>query len=193
MDRVGGTKVKREDRDMEEEGACGWSEDIAREFTGATREARHRLRESAAKMARDAGLSPAATFRSVSPRNVAIPEEGSSQHSVATPTVKTPKYSGKAAWEAFLAQFELLSHAGRWSTETKALQLALCLTDDALSCLLLLSPEDRRSYQALVGALQRRFGQCLQPELLRNELNNRCRKPGESRRRVPLLRAERDS
>lgn len=47
--------------------------------------------------------------------------------------------------------------------DTRALQLALCLTDDALSCLLLLSPEERRDYGALVGALQRRFGQCLQP------------------------------
>jgi len=102
MDRVGGTKVKREGGDMEEEGACGWSEDIAREFTGATREARYRLRESAAKMARDAGMSPSATFCAVSPRNVAITGEGCGQHSVAMPT---PKYSGKSAWEAFLAQF----------------------------------------------------------------------------------------
>lgn len=63
--------------------------------------------------------------------------------------------------------------------DNKALQLALCLTDDALSCLLLLSPRDRQDYGALVGALQRRFGQCVQPELLRNELNNRGRKTGE--------------
>ena len=33
-----------------------------------------------------------------------------------------------------------------------------------------------------MGALQRRFGQCVKPELLRNELGNRCRKPGESLR-----------
>lgn len=39
--------------------------------------------------------------------------------------------------------------------EEKNLQLALCLTGDALSSLLLLSPEDRSDNDALVGALKR--------------------------------------
>lgn len=55
----------------------------------------------------------------------------------------------------------------------------MCLTDDALKCLLLISPEDRHEYGALVAALQRRFGQCVQPGLLKNELSNRYRLPGE--------------
>lgn len=93
--------------------------------------------------------------------------------------IKTPKYSGKADWEAFHAQFELLSRAAGWSEDNKALQLALCLTDEALACLLLLSPEERSDYWALVGALQRRFGHCEQPGLLRSELCSRRRQPGE--------------
>ncbi|KAJ8362027.1 hypothetical protein AAFF_G00401760 [Aldrovandia affinis] len=68
------------------------------------------------------------------------------------------------------------------ATDDKALQLAMCLTDDALPCLLLLSPEDRNRYETLVGALQRRFGQCLESGVLRNELGNRSRMPGESLR-----------
>ncbi|KAJ8401943.1 hypothetical protein AAFF_G00375240 [Aldrovandia affinis] len=56
------------------------------------------------------------------------------------------------------------------------------MRDDALPCLLLLSPEDRNRYEALVGALQRRFGQCLESGVLRNELSNRSRMPGESLR-----------
>lgn len=64
---------------------------------------------------------------------------------------------------------------GRVSSE---LQLALCFTDDALSCLLLLSPDKRRDSGALVGALQRQFGQCQQPGLLRNELSNQGRREG---------------
>lgn len=59
------------------------------------------------------------------------------------PLVKTPRYDGKADWEAFHAQFELQARASRWSTEVKALKLAMCLTGDALSSLLLLSPEQR--------------------------------------------------
>ena len=75
-------------------------------------------------------------------------------------------------------QFELLAHAQGWLTVAKALQLAWCLTDDALFCLLLLSPEGWQSYGALVASLQRWFGQCVQPGLLCNELSNRCRNPG---------------
>ena len=63
--------------------------------------------------------------------------------------------------------------------EERALQLALCLTDDALACLILISPEDRHDYGALVGALRRRCGQCVQPGLLRSELSNRRRQLGE--------------
>lgn len=92
--------------------------------------------------------------------------------------IKTPKYSGRSDWEAFHAQFELLAHAYAWSEEQKALQLALCLTDDALSCLMLLDTSERADYGALVGALRRRFGQCFRSELLRSELHSRQRVPG---------------
>ena len=64
----------------------------------------------------------------------------------------------------------------------KALQLALCLEGDALSCLLLLDADQRRCYDALVGALKRRFGTWSQPALVKNELRGKCRKPGESLR-----------
>lgn len=94
---------------------------------------------------------------------------------VCQPHVKTLKFSGKADWEAFHAQFELLAQAVAWPDTTKALQLALCLTDDALTCLLLLSPVERCDYGALVGALQRRFGQCAQTGVLRTELTSRQR------------------
>ena len=97
-------------------------------------------------------------------------------------SVKTPKYTGCSDWEAFHAQFELLADARRWTAEDKALQLALCLEGDALSCLLLLDPVQRRCYDALVGALKRRFGTWSQPALVKNELRGRCRKPGESLR-----------
>ena len=85
-------------------------------------------------------------------------------------TMKTPRYDAKADWEAFHAKYELLAQAGRWSTEEKALQLAMCLTGDALSSLLLLSPEDRSDYEALVGALKRRFSLCSAASLLCSEL-----------------------
>ena len=53
-----------------------------------------------------------------------------------------------------------MADAAGWSVKVKALQLAMYLADDALSCLLLLSPEDRGDYVPLLGALRRRFGLC---------------------------------
>lgn len=56
-----------------------------------------------------------------------------------------------------------MARAAGWSKDGKALQLALCFIDEALTCLLLLSPAERDDYGALVGALQRCFRQCNQP------------------------------
>ena len=107
------------------------------------------------------------------------------QHREALPSsMKTPRYDGKANWEAFQAQFELLAKAGRWSAEEKALQLAMCLTGDALTSLLLLNPDDRSDHDALVGALKRRFGLCSAASLLRSELCSRKRRPGEPLREL---------
>lgn len=156
-----------------------------------------RVREIASRMATEAGLGQRHFSAPLSRQNAAqhperltSPREGDAAvnrhggaHVPAPPVpIKTPKYSGKADWEAFYAQFELLAHAGGWSVETKALQLAMCLVDDALACLLLLSPEERLDYTSLVGALRRRFGQCLEPGLIRSELSNRRRRPGEELR-----------
>lgn len=53
--------------------------------------------------------------------------------------IKTLMFIGKTAWEVFIAQIELLVSAASWSDKHKALQLALCLSDDAAAYLLLLS------------------------------------------------------
>lgn len=102
----------------------------------------------------------------------------------AAASVKTPRYSGGSNWEAFHAQFKLLADAKGWAVGDKALQLALCLEGDALSCLLLLDSEQRRCYDAPVGALKRRFGTWSQPALVKNELRGRYRRPGKSLREL---------
>ena len=144
-------KVKEEEVERET-GAFGWTEDAYEEFRRASREG---LREAAWKLAADAGLSslPARPEREPAARDVnrhggAHVPVATSHVPVSAVSVKTPKYSGRSDWEAFHAQFELLADAGGWTVEAKALQLALCLTDDALSCLLLLSPGERRDYGA---------------------------------------------
>lgn len=89
--------------------------------------------------------------------------------------VKMPKYSGRVDWDAFHSQFELLEKAAGWAEDTKA----LCLTVEALTCLLLPSPAERDKYGALVGAMKQCFGQCNQPGILRVKLASRQRLNGE--------------
>ncbi|KAJ8356934.1 hypothetical protein SKAU_G00197280 [Synaphobranchus kaupii] len=196
-----GARIKPEETDDEYgEGAYGCPADRAEELR-ITADLRARVRDTARRLAAEAGLGAqsghrvSGSKRTTSPRperaplhdgvasSRAVNKHGCAHVGVSPVPVKMPKYSGKADWEAFHAQFELLACAAGWSDENKALQLALCLTDDALACLLLLSPEERSEYGALVGALRRRFGQCTQPGLLRSELGSRRRQPGE------LLRA----
>ncbi|KAJ8358108.1 hypothetical protein AAFF_G00032830 [Aldrovandia affinis] len=183
-----GAKIKEERvHSGEAGGAHGGSEDSAGELRRTPGEMRGNRIEFEAGLAAQGGFSQSAVS-AVSP-----PENGGRQstrevnnngapYCPSSARVKTPKFSGKSDWEAFHAQFELLARAEGWSTDDKALQLAMCLTDDALPCLLLLSPEDRNRYETLVGALQRRFGQCLESGVLCNELSNCSRMPGESLR-----------
>ena len=192
----GNPKVKVEvGDDYGQGGACEWTSGALSEEIARASERRGRLREDVRAMAAEAGMSASSTvFRADSGGRTEVVtstrrdeesgaqdvnKHGGAQFPAASVSVKTPKYSGKADWEAFHAQFELLAHFRGWSDEERALQLALCLTDEALACLILISPEDRHDYGALVGALRRRYGQCVQPGLLRSELSNRRRQPGE--------------
>lgn len=151
-------------------------------FDDSSEQARIRIRQTARELAAEAGFGSGTFHCSAKPSEAGEDENnhgGAHRATRQMNQMKTPKYSGKADWDAFHAQFELLSNAAGWSGEVKALQLALCLTEDALSCLLLLSPAERNDYNALVGALQRRFGQCNQPDVLRSELTSRQRVDGE--------------
>lgn len=174
--------------------------DLRREHQVRMEESRVHLRSAVRAMASEAGFggrdrgypglcnpkTEGESYRDVSPGSDVNKDGGA--HTTGTMatanSVKTPKYNGKVSWEAFHAQFELLARSQRWSTETKALQLALCLTEDALACLLLLDIDERDNYDALVGALQRRFGNFTGADLLRTELVNRHRQQGEPLRQL---------
>nr|XP_013996221.1 unnamed protein product [Salmo salar] len=109
-----------------------------------------------------------------------VNRDGSGLLPLATVAAKLPKFNGQGKWEVFFTQFELLARAGRWSDETKALQLALSLSEEASECLLTLAPDERGDYGALVEALGGRFGSDAQPNMLRIELSNKKRLQGES-------------
>lgn len=91
---------------------------------GALRSTGARVRDMTAKMAAEAGFR-----RSGRSKDRVSATVRTSPLCVTTdfvlPPVKTPRYDGKADWEAFHSQFELLARASRWSTEVKALKLAM--------------------------------------------------------------------
>lgn len=180
-DRTGARpKIKEEMEYGDYATSPGRETDFSREYDHMLR-----LKQAARRMAADAGFGARAAHVGAGANTAAgsdnnIPDVNKHGGALCNQLpMKTPKYSGKADWEAFYAQFELLARAAGWSEDTKALQLALCLTDEASHCLLLLSPEERGNFQALVGALQQRFGQFGQPAILRSELANRQRRTDE--------------
>ncbi|ROT62946.1 hypothetical protein C7M84_019192 [Penaeus vannamei] len=100
---------------------------------------------------------------------------------------KPSEFDGKVAWEAYLAQFELLAGAQGWDDNEKALQLVSGLRGAALEVLAHLTSQQRTVYSHVVGALQRRFGHHHQAEGYRARLKARVRARGES---LPQLAQE---
>ncbi|ROT64722.1 putative nitric oxide synthase-like [Penaeus vannamei] len=100
---------------------------------------------------------------------------------------KPSEFDGKVAWEAYLAQFELLAGAQGWDDHEKALQLVSGLRGAALEVLAHLTSQQRTVYSHVVGALQRRFGHHHQAEVYRARLKARVRAKGES---LPQLAQE---
>jgi hypothetical protein len=88
-------------------------------------------------------------------------------------------YDGKSNWPDYLVHFELTAEMNRWDDISKAMELATSLRDAAQSVLVDLDPQQRRSYEVLVSALESRFGPGRQTELYRAQLKYRLRKKHE--------------
>lgn len=74
------------------------------------------------------------------------------------PRVELPKFNGRTGWQAFWIQFQMVARRYMWEEETKCENLILCLVDDAIDYVSQLREDTLYDYQALVEALQRRFG-----------------------------------
>ena len=100
---------------------------------------------------------------------------------------KPADFDGKVAWEAYLAQFELLADAQGWSTSERTLQLVSSLRGPALEVLGHLTPAQRLVYASVVEALRRKFGHHQQADVYRARLKARVRARGET---LPQLALE---
>ncbi len=86
---------------------------------------------------------------------------------------RPPPFDGRSTWDAYRAQFEMLAQINRWTETEKATYLAVSLRGSALTVLSNLPMDRRRSYEALVAALESRYGSAHQAELNRMKLRSR--------------------
>ena len=85
----------------------------------------------------------------------------------AKPVQRAPPYDGRADWDAYRTQFEMLANINRWTEVEKATYLAVSLKGPALTVLSNLPADNLYNYSSLVTALDARFGSSHQAELHR--------------------------
>lgn len=107
-------------------------------------------------------------------------EFGSNTRKTSRPIQLPPPYDGTTPWEAYNAQFEIVSQLNDWSQEQKASFLATSLKGNATMVLSNLSQENRQDFNTLAKALENRFGATHQSELARAKFKTRVKKREES-------------
>ena len=88
-------------------------------------------------------------------------------------------YDGRASWDAYYTQFKMLTCINGWKEEEKATYLAVSLIGPALTVLNNIPPESLYSCDALVSALETRFGSAHQVELYRVRFKAKSRRRDE--------------
>ena len=93
-----------------------------------------------------------------------------SEPSKCTSNAKPRAYDGNDDFGEYLSHFEIISELNNWDYHTKSLQLASALAGSAVGILGELTSTDRRDFNALVKALDTRFGSAERSELYRARL-----------------------
>ena len=93
---------------------------------------------------------------------------------------KPATYDGKSSWKDYHVQFEMVASLNGWDEETKALELATSLRENAQSVLTDLDADRRTDYQALVTALTARFEPDDQADVYLAQIRTCSRKKSES-------------
>ena len=101
--------------------------------------------------------------------------------------MKPQIYTGEGDLVEYLIQFNILAMLNKWDYATKSLFLASSLDGDARTLLTELDQEENIDFNALVDALERRFGSAHRAEVFRASLVTRSRNKDES---MPKLAQE---
>ncbi|GFV33959.1 retrovirus-related Pol polyprotein from transposon 412 [Trichonephila clavipes] len=96
------------------------------------------------------------------------------------PSIKLSTYDGKSSWQVYKTQFSIVADANQWDSHTKACQLAASLRADAADILQTLPETQRLDFDALVNALELRFGEKCVKDYSRLQLKSRQQKVSET-------------
>ncbi|GFX41979.1 hypothetical protein TNCV_4515871 [Trichonephila clavipes] len=96
------------------------------------------------------------------------------------PSIKLSTYDGKSSWQVYKTQFSVVADANQWDSQTKACQLAASLRADAADILQTLPETQRLDFDALVNALELRFGEKCVKDYSRLQLKSRQQKVSET-------------
>ncbi|GFW41023.1 retrovirus-related Pol polyprotein from transposon 17.6 [Trichonephila clavipes] len=96
------------------------------------------------------------------------------------PYSKLSTYDGKSSLQVYKTQFSIVADANQWDSQTKACQLAVSLRADAADILQTLPETQRLDFDALVNALELRFGEKCVKDYSRLQLKSRQQKVSET-------------
>ncbi|GFX69692.1 retrovirus-related Pol polyprotein from transposon 412 [Trichonephila clavipes] len=96
------------------------------------------------------------------------------------PSIKLSTYDGKSSWQVYKTQFSIVADANQWDSQTKACQLAASIRADAADILQTLPETQRLDFDALVNALELRFGEKCVKDYSRLQLKSRQQKVSET-------------
>ncbi|GFX51320.1 retrovirus-related Pol polyprotein from transposon 412 [Trichonephila clavipes] len=96
------------------------------------------------------------------------------------PSIKLSTYDRKSSWQVYKTQFSIVADANQWDSQTKACQLDASLRADAADILQTLPETQRLDFDALVNALELRFGEKCVKDYSRLQLKSRQQKVSET-------------
>ncbi|XP_054091364.1 uncharacterized protein LOC128922969 [Zeugodacus cucurbitae] len=101
---------------------------------------------------------------------------------VSTSSVKvnTPSFDGTTPFQIFKLQFEKTADTNKWNAEDKVAQLFVALKGAAAEILQTIPNCESSSYEALMAAVERRYGSEHRRQIFQIELQNRKQKASES-------------
>lgn len=100
------------------------------------------------------------------------------------PKVMPDSFDGRGSWSQYLAHFETVSDLNGWNVREKSQYLSVSLRGEACQVIQFLPVEQRRNYDDLIEAMNKRFDPGHNVGLFRVQLRTKARKERES---IPQL------